>query len=84
MVPGGELTALHFGPGSTDLWTGSEDGSSRTWPVASRPETDAVGVYSGTRTNLRVCEEDLRPVAVLPFPPSNTVWAPEGACAARK
>ena len=80
VVPGGGVTALRFGPRSRDLWTGSEDGATRTWPVGARPETKAVGLYAGTRSNLRVCREDLRAVAVLPYPPSETVWAPTIAC----
>ena len=39
-------------------------------------------VYSSTgrRTNLRVCQNTLKVVPVIPFPAPETVWAPEEAC----
>jgi serine/threonine protein kinase/WD40 repeat protein len=83
VVPGGEVRALAFSPDASRLWTASEDGSVRAWDHGQRPRTEAVGVYSGTRSNLRVCRHDLRAVAVLPFPPSDTVWAPQEVCEGR-
>jgi WD40 repeat protein len=80
VVPGGEVTALRFSPESDALWTGSEDGGARLWHPLQRPETSAVDVYAGTRTNLRVCRDDLRPVPVVPFPPSESVWAADEVC----
>ncbi len=77
---GGEVTALAFASGSKRLWTGSEDGLARAWSPDARPESSAMALYAGTRSNLRVCRDDLRAVAVLPFPPSESVWAPEEAC----
>lgn len=79
-VPGGRVNALGFAPESSELWTGSEDGGARAWNIQGRPRADALSLYSGTRTNLRVCEADLRPVAVVPFPPSDSVWAPAELC----
>ena len=38
---------------------------------------------SGARTNLRVCEKDLRVVPVTPPPAPDTYWAPPAACATR-
>jgi hypothetical protein len=43
---------------------------------------DAVLRDTGARTNLRVCEKDLRVVPVTPPPASDTYWAPEQACTA--
>lgn len=36
---------------------------------------------TGSRTNLRVCPDDLRVVAVLPRPAPDTVWADRATCA---
>ena len=44
-------------------------------------ELTAVLRDSGARTNLRVCEKDLRVVPVVPPPAPDTVWAPAAACA---
>jgi hypothetical protein len=41
---------------------------------------DAVIRDSGARTNLRVCEKDLRVVAVDPPPAPDSIWAPSEAC----
>ena len=35
---------------------------------------------TGARTNLRVCKTDLRAIAVVPSPPSDSTWAPDAAC----
>lgn len=36
---------------------------------------------TGSRTNLRVCPDDLRVVAVWPTPAADTVWADQATCA---
>ena len=41
---------------------------------------DALLRDTGARTNLRVCEDDLRAVPVTPPPPADTFWAPKSAC----
>jgi len=72
------------------LWAGPE--SARLlggWLIAAgravRPsfELDALLHSSGARTNLRLCEADLRAVPVTPPPPADSVWAPAAACALR-
>lgn len=35
---------------------------------------------AGRLTNLRVCPDSHDVVAVSPFPPADTVWAPPEAC----
>jgi len=49
---------------------------------AFRPSFDphAVLADTGTRTNFRVCKTTARPVAVMPPPAPDTVWAPDAAC----
>ncbi|HEU0030003.1 MAG TPA: serine/threonine-protein kinase [Kofleriaceae bacterium] len=44
-------------------------------------DIDALLRDTGARTNLRVCESDLRAVPVVPPPPPDTYWAPASACA---
>ncbi|MBA3500100.1 MAG: hypothetical protein H0T65_07000, partial [Deltaproteobacteria bacterium] len=46
------------------------------------PDFDVAAVLrnSGARTNLRVCEKDLRVVPVVPPPAPDTYWAPTAAC----
>jgi hypothetical protein len=50
--------------------------------VPTFDDVDALLLDTGRRTNLRVCEADLRAVPVEPPPPPDTYWAPEAACAA--
>lgn len=52
---------------------------------AYMPTFDIDGILrdTGARTNLRLCEKDLRAVPVSPPPAPNTYWAPAEACATR-
>lgn len=52
-------------------------------PDEAPPPTDLETFLAdtGARSNLRVCPDDLRVVAVLPMPPPDTVWADAESCA---
>jgi hypothetical protein len=69
------------------LWVGPPTASfAGEWIVAGGrafvPDfsVDAVIRDSGARTNLRVCEKDLRVVAVDPPPAPDSIWAPVASC----
>jgi hypothetical protein len=71
----------------TLLWVGPTTASIvGDWLVAGGratiPAFDLAAVLrdSGARTNLRVCEQDLRVVPVVPPPAPETYWAPPAAC----
>jgi WD40 repeat protein/cell division protein FtsB len=73
------LSGLAFaGDGGPLLGTGA-DGS--VYRLRSRtPDWKQASEKAGARTNLRVCRESLEPLAVLPFPPPESVWAPPELC----
>jgi hypothetical protein len=48
------------------------------------PEVPELDPCFESDTNLRVCRDDLRVVAVFPRPPNGTAWAPPEACAPRE
>jgi hypothetical protein len=71
----------------TLLWVGPPTASILgDWIIAGgrayRPqfELDAILRDTGARTNLRVCQNDLRVVPVTPPPAADTYWAPPAAC----
>jgi hypothetical protein len=47
-------------------------------------DVDAILRDAGARTNLRVCENDLRAIPISPPPAPDTYWAPAAACVAPK
>jgi len=53
--------------------------SGELW-IWSDPTGTGAAENAGARTNLRVCRDSLSLVPVTPFPPADTVWAPESAC----
>jgi hypothetical protein len=72
-------TLLWVGPPSTaviDAWVLAGGHA-----YAPAFEVDQILRDTGARTNLRLCEKDLRAVPVSPPPPSDTYWAPAEACA---
>ncbi|MCA9535808.1 MAG: hypothetical protein KC593_19115 [Myxococcales bacterium] len=76
----GEIPADHaLGPSRWDGPLGDPDDSA----PQTAADVDVAGFLSatGARTNLRVCPDDLRVVAVLPMPPHHTVWADAATCA---
>ncbi|HEY5938636.1 MAG TPA: hypothetical protein VIU61_28490, partial [Kofleriaceae bacterium] len=71
-------TLLWVGPRTTQLvgdWIIA--GTMAYLPVF---DIDAILADTGARTNVRVCQKDLRAVPVSPPPPVDTYWAPESAC----
>ena len=65
--------AAFLGP-DTLLTAGSE--GLRTYRLPSRPAIEGAAALS----NYRVCRDDLRLVAVVPFPGGESPWAPAAAC----
>jgi WD40 repeat protein len=52
-----------------------------TWPSRQDLTRDEdLLVWTGELTNLRVCRDSLEVVAVLPFPTTDSVWAPQENC----
>jgi len=71
--------AVQFTSDATELVAGYADGQIRTWSVTVHD--DDVSQRLGAATNVRVCEKTAEPVAVIPYPEADSVWAPKEACA---
>ena len=56
------------------------NGDYHTWSVHDFVIPSDVLVWSGALTNMRVCQGSERVVAVTPYPPAETIWAPEEFC----
>lgn len=61
-------------------WDTPNHDSGATSDVPAAADLSAFLRSTGARTNLRVCPDDLRVVAVLPHPPADTVWADAVTC----
>lgn len=76
------VTAAAFSASGDLLVTGGADGLAAAFraPGVDGPRSL---VASGLETNLRVCRRSFEVIAVLPFPPGETAWAPESQCPER-
>ena len=62
------------------VWTISMNGVAHAWDPGALEGSVGGSAGPGALTNLRVCWESGEVVPVVPFPPSETVWAPQSDC----
>ena len=76
---GKNVGAVAFLPGGDRVASGGADGVIALWRAPRSDRLKSLAA-TGAATNLRVCRQSFEVVAVLPFPPGDSVWAPPGLC----
>ena len=83
----GELVLRTRGATSfVDLWFEGEqtlaglDSRGAVWRWSAGGASELDGTALGELTNARVCRDEMSVVAVVPYPPPETVWAPAASC----
>jgi hypothetical protein len=74
------VVAIRFAETGLQAYTVGADQRVHTWDLGQLVVDPSTSQASGALTNNRVCVGTTVVVAVVPFPPAGSVWAPASAC----